>query len=225
MASGTTSELIQVLSAGDEAGLVRLLAATPALAQFTWRADELHPAVGHWLYVGDTALHLAAALRQVGAARLLLAHGAAPNAANRRGARPLHYACDARPHGTTPDRRTQAAALIALLAQGGAELDARDAGGVAPLHRAVRARNVSAVAALLAAGAPVQAAVTKKGTTALHLATQSTGAGGTADTLAEQLAIIRLLLDHGADATTPDARGKTPRDWATRTPVRALLGG
>src|SRR5260221_14487266 len=49
----------------------------------------------HWLYVNDTALHLAAAGHRVAIARILLAAGADPNAdGNHRQARPLHYAAD-----------------------------------------------------------------------------------------------------------------------------------
>jgi hypothetical protein len=47
----------------------------------------------HWLYVGDTALHLAAAGYRVEIIRLLLASGADPNASmNHRHSGPLHYA-------------------------------------------------------------------------------------------------------------------------------------
>src|SRR2546428_13533912 len=49
----------------------------------------------HWIYVGDTALHLAAAGDRVEIIRLLLASGADPNAtANRRRSRPLPYAAE-----------------------------------------------------------------------------------------------------------------------------------
>ena len=59
----------------------------------------------HWLYVGDTPLHLAAASLRGRAARLLLRHGGDPNATNRRRATPLHYACDPRPQ-SGPERGT-----------------------------------------------------------------------------------------------------------------------
>src|SRR6266581_3043811 len=49
----------------------------------------------HWLYAGDTALHLAAAGYRVEIAQLLLAAGSDPNAAgNNRDSSPLHYASD-----------------------------------------------------------------------------------------------------------------------------------
>ena len=51
--------------------------------------------VAHWLYAGDTALHLAAAGYRVEIAQLLLASGADPNSVrNHRLSGPLHYASD-----------------------------------------------------------------------------------------------------------------------------------
>src|SRR4051794_40915893 len=49
----------------------------------------------HYLYAGDTALHMAAAAFCRPMAELLVAHGADCRARNRRGAEPLHYAADA----------------------------------------------------------------------------------------------------------------------------------
>lgn len=51
--------------------------------------------IAHYLYVGDTALHMAAAAFRRSVAELLVAHGADCRAKNRRGAEPLHYAADA----------------------------------------------------------------------------------------------------------------------------------
>src|SRR5258708_1070118 len=49
----------------------------------------------HWIYVRDTALHLAAAGYRLDIVHLLLAAGADPNAnANHRHSSPLHYAAD-----------------------------------------------------------------------------------------------------------------------------------
>src|ERR1700754_1742141 len=48
--------------------------------------------IAHYLYAGDTALHMAAAAFRRPMAELLIANGADCAAHNRRGAQPLHYA-------------------------------------------------------------------------------------------------------------------------------------
>jgi ankyrin repeat protein len=47
-------------------------------------------AVGHYVYAGDTALHIAAAAYQLDTAKELISKGAIVGAKNRRGAEPLH---------------------------------------------------------------------------------------------------------------------------------------
>lgn len=139
------------------------------------------------------------------------------------GATALHYACDPRPHsGGTWDPQTQKL-VLALLAARGAMLDHADRGGATALHRAVRARSPAAVSELLRLGAEVNPPLGKRGSTPLHLAVQSTGASGTRGAPGEQVEIIALLLQHGADAMAPDARGRTAHDWARNDRVRAAL--
>ena len=175
----------------------------------------------HWLYRGDTPLHLAAAGLRYDAARALLAAGTPVNAVNRRGAAALHYACDPRPLSPTWNPAAQQR-IIELLVSAGATVDLPDRGGVTPLHRAVRARSPAAVAALLSAGADPRAATGKAGSTPLHLAVAPTGAGGTAGAGELQLEIIRMLLAAGATRTTwtttasPWPTGSRARRCATR---------
>ena len=208
-----------------EAKVARLLRGDPAVARTRASRDRLIETIPHWLYAGDTSLHLAAAGLWPGIARALLASGADPKAGNRRGATPLHYACDPRPRsGGVWDEAAQAS-LIDLLVEHGADIDAADRGGATPLHRAVRARSVAAVRQLLARGARTDGVLKKGASSPLHLATRSTGASGTAGTLADQLEIIHLLLRHGADAAAPDAAGRTPRDWARNEKVVEALQG
>jgi Ankyrin repeats (3 copies) len=96
----------------DESTLERVLTSTPGAASTRLGADYLVESIPHWLYVGDTPLHLAAASLRGWAARLLLRHGGDPNATNRRGATPLHYACDPRPKsGGTWDPAAQLGAV------------------------------------------------------------------------------------------------------------------
>jgi ankyrin repeat protein len=181
------------------------LLADPAAARATMAQDVLAPQIPHWLYVGDTPLHLAAALLRVDAAQQLLDAGASPLAVNRRGAGPLHYACDARPAVGVWNPEAQAR-MIGLLAAHGAPVDGRDRGGVAPLHRAVRARSPAAVRALLEAGADPLCA-NGAGSTPLHLAVQSTGAAGTAGAGDQQLEIARMLIAAGASLSDCDSKG------------------
>ncbi len=160
------------------------------LVEVRMNADLLVKVIPHWLYKGDGALHLAAAGLKAKSTALLLKAGADPNLGNRRGATPLHYACDPR-----PDVKPQGqAAVLGLLLEAGADPDRVDKGGVTPLHRAVRARSVEAVRTLLDAGARARP---------LQLAVHSTGAGGTAGSLAAQTEIIRLLRAKGTDPSTP----------------------
>jgi ankyrin repeat protein len=187
--------------------------------------DTLVETIPHWLYTGDTSLHLAAAGLWLGVAGVLLEAGAGPNAENRRGATPLHYACDPRPKSGGTWNPTAQASLIKVLVDHGAEIDRGDRGGATALHRAVRARSVAAVRQLLELGARTDRVLKKGGSSPLHLAVQSTGAGGTAGTLREQLEIIDLLLKHGANATARDAAGRTPGDWAKNERITKALQG
>src|SRR5260370_41896321 len=99
----------------------------------------------HWIYVGDTALHLAAAGYRVEIVRLLLAAGADPNAAgNHRQSSPLHYAADGYIIDPAWDAKRQVQTIRCLL-DAGAHVNAQDKNGAAPLHRAVRTRCAAAV--------------------------------------------------------------------------------
>jgi ankyrin repeat protein len=208
-----------------EKAVARLLRRAPDGVRTRASRDTLVETIPHWLYAGDTALHLAAAGLWTGVVDLLLESGADPNAENRRGARPLHYACDPRPKlGGTWDPTAQAS-VIEMLVRHGAEINRGDRGGATPLHRAVRARSVAAVRQLLALGARTDCVLAKLGSSPLHLAARPTGAGGTAGALAEQLGIVALLLQHGADPAASDVDGRTPSDRATNVRVREALQG
>jgi hypothetical protein len=199
-------DLIRAIVAGDAAAAARLLAAAPALAhacvaegatRAAAKAYFLH-AIGHYLYAGDTALHVAAAAYQVETARALIAERADLGARNRRGATPLHYAADGGPGLPRWNPRAQAA-IIACLIEAGADPNAADLGGTTPLHRAVRNRCAAAVAALLDGGADARRR-NKRGSTAMQIATRNTGRGGsgTPEAKAQQAEIVRLLAQHGA---------------------------
>ncbi|HEY3924908.1 MAG TPA: ankyrin repeat domain-containing protein [Acidothermaceae bacterium] len=108
------------------------------------------------------------------------------------GAQPLHYAADSRPGAANWDPGAQAATIAYLIAAG-ADPNATDTSGVAPLHRAVRTRGSAAVNALLADGADARRP-NRNGSTPVRLATQTTGRGGsgTPQAKTEQREIVRL---------------------------------
>lgn len=223
--------LFRAIAACNLEEATRLLAAYPGIATRAakvgaTRADattHYFAEIGHYAYAGDTALHLAAAAHRCETARELIALGASPCVRNRRGAEPLHYAADAIPGSPAWNPEAQGN-MVELLIRAGANPNACDKAGVAPLHRAVRTRATAAVAALLENGADARLR-NKSGSTPLHLAVQETGRGGTGSAAArdEQHAIIRLLVEHGARATDEDARGKRVSDCVTADWIRTAL--
>ena len=206
-----------------EKEVARALRAAPQAFRTQAARDVLVGSIPHWLYVGDTPLHLAAAALRPEVAKVLLASGSDPNAANRRAATPLHYVCDARPASGGIWNPAAQVAIIDSLVKHGARLDPGDRGGATPLHRAVRARSTGAVRRLLALGARTDCRLRARGSTPLHLAAQSTGASGTAGTLDLQLEIIDLLREHGADFAAVDGANRTALDWARVVRVSEAL--
>jgi len=220
-------EFIRVVVDGDIDEVSRRLAASPALA--TTPSDVgatrqesstfFFADIAHYLYAGDTALHMAAAAFRRPVAELLVAHGADCRAKNRRGAEPLHYAADANRWDPTAQAET-----IAYLTSVGADPNAVDRDGVAPLHRAVRTRSLAGVRALLEGGANARQA-NRSGSTPLHLAVRNTGRGGSGSPRAreQQAGIVRLLLERGARLTDRDGHGTDVRQAATSEWIRAVL--
>ena len=181
-------------------------------------------AIHHYVYSGDTALHISAAAYERGLAEALVMRGADVRARNRRGAEPLHYAADGGPAADGWDSEAQSN-VITYLIEAGADPNALDNSGVAPLHRAVRNRCSMAVRALLENGAD-PLLMNKSGSTPLHLAVQTTGKSNSGSDAAkdEQARIIVLLLGRGASATDADMNGKTVAAAATSDWIRELLG-
>lgn len=202
--TSTHLDFVRLVVDGDIDQVSRCLAASPALA--TMRSaegaarrgarDYFFAGIKHYLYAGDTALHMAAAAFRRPIAELLIAHGADCRARNRRGAEPLHYAADAN-HGDPVAQAETIAFLISI----GADPNSLDKSGVAPLHRAVRTRSLAAVRALLDGGADSRRA-NKSGSTPMRLAVLTTGRGGSGSPQAQQqqAGIIELLRERGARA-------------------------
>ncbi len=194
-------DLIKAIAAGEQVRAAKLLEKTPGLARAALGAgatrkvskEFFFPRITHYAYQGDTALHIAAAAYDLETMRKLLALGADVHAMNRRGAQALHYAADGAPDSEAWNPKAQAA-VIACLIKRGADPNARDKSGVAPLHRAIRTRCAAAVKALIKGGAD-PSLPNEKGSTSLELATKQTGRGGSGAPAAklQQAEIIRLL--------------------------------
>jgi len=180
--------------------------------------------IAHWIYARDTALHVAAAGYQVEIGRMLLAGGADPNAArNHRWSRPLHYAADGYLENPSWNPQRQVA-MIQLLLQAGADIQAPDKNGATALHRAVRTRCAAAVECLLDAGGDPTIR-NKPGSTPFHLAVQNTGRGGSGAEKAKaaQVEIIRSFLKRGVSVALKDRNGKSVLQWARSEAIRQLL--
>jgi ankyrin repeat protein len=219
-------ELVRAIVSGDARKTELLLAASPDLAHERAAAGATRQSaepfffeeIRHYLYAGDTAMHMAAAGFRSEICRNL-ARGADCAAQNRRGAQPLHYAVDSNVWNPAAQ-----VATIDCLIGAGADPNATDKSGVPPLHRAVRTRSAAAVAALLAGGALVRSK-NKSGSTPLHLAVQNTGRGGsgTPHAIAQQRQIIGLLLRSGAMPGDQDAQGRAVLDVKMPEWMRELL--
>ena len=199
-------DMMRAIVADDAETISRALVAFPDLASAALTEgatrqgakDYWLEEIGHYTYKGDTALHVAAAAYRHVIAGKLIDAGAVVRARNRRGAEPLHYAADGGPGSPSWNPEAQAATIAVLIAAG-ADPNATDSSGVAPLHRAVRTRCTGAVLALLKGGADIRRK-NKNGSTPLRLATLTTGRGGSGsvEAKAQQVEIVRLLKEHGA---------------------------
>jgi hypothetical protein len=211
----------------DRARAKALLKADPGLA--TCLIDKprlIQSKIFHWIYVGDTALHLAAAGYRVELVRILLAAGADPNATmNHRRGGPLHYAADGYITGPAWSATRQVQTIQCLL-DAGANVNAPDKNGATPLHRAVRTRCAAAVKCLLDRGCDATLK-NKPGSTAFHLAVQNTGRGGSGAEAAKaaQREIIREFLSFGLSPALKDGKGRSVFDSAKSRWIRQLLSG
>ena len=219
------NKILDAIVDDDRAKVGALLKADCSLATRQIRAARLYQSkIFHWLYMGDAALHLAAAGYRVKIVRSLLAAGADPNAAaNHRRSGPLHYAADGYINGPAWDAKRQVETIRCLL-DSGADVNAQDKNGAAPLHRAVRTRCAAAVKCLLKAGAD-PTLKNKPGSTPFHLAVQNTGRGGTgaAVAIAAQQEIIEEFLASGVSAELKSSSGKSVWDCARSGRIRDLL--
>jgi ankyrin repeat protein len=200
-------EVMHAIASGDAKHVAALLRTHEGLAS----ANLLHGAsrqestdfflsdISHHVYRGDTAVHVAAAAYEAAMLHDLVLGGGSVEAVNRRGARPLHYAVDGGPGSPRWDPDAQRRTVRTLL-ELGADADASDKNGTTPLLRAARNRCAAAVEELLEGGAN-QHVRNNRGSTALQIASRTTGKSGSGsqEAQAQQREIIRLL--RGAQAS------------------------
>jgi hypothetical protein len=221
------NKLLAAIVDDDANAARRLLQADVGLATRLVQTPKLYDSrLFHWIYAGDTALHLAAAGYRVEIVQLLLAAGADPNAAaNHRRSSPLHYAADGFITGPAWDSKRQVETIQCLLRQG-ADIHWQDRNGATPLHRAVRTRCAAAVKALLRAGSD-PTMKNKSGSTSFHLAVQNTGRGGTGEPAAvrAQREIIKVFLSFGVGPNLKNGAGKSVADCVQSGWIREVLAG
>jgi ankyrin repeat protein len=197
------AELVRAI-VDDPARAAKLVRESPALAAervvvgATRQSAKNHflLAIRHYVYAGDTALHVAAAAYRTTLVTKLIAVGADVHATNRRGATALHYAVDGGPGAPHWNPRAQVATIARLLAAG-ADPNATDRSGTRPLHRAVRNRCAAAVRALLDGGADPRLD-NGRGSMVKDLLAHTTGRSGSGSDAAraQRDEIAKLLAGH-----------------------------
>ncbi|XP_068619263.1 uncharacterized protein [Battus philenor] len=186
-----------------------------------------------------TVVHWATVCGEVGALRAVLAAGADAATPDQHGGYPLHYAAQMCGAPAATDHQSRGAALEvlrALVREGSASVEVRDADGRTPLLWAASAGSAAAVLALHQAGARVDDS-DRDGLTALHCA----AARGHTEALETLVGLCgarvdvvdshgctplhyaaalghadatSALLVHGADAHRQDRRGRSPAHTA-----------
>ncbi len=180
---------------------------------------------------GQTALHVAVAVGNVAAVEALLQHGADVTLTDNKGQTALHIA--AAKFGL---RGLEMLRCLAGPTKAKGSLNVRDQDGRTALHMATAAGDVAAVEAFLQHGADVTV-TDNKGQTALHIAaaefglrglemlmclagpTKAKGSLNVRDqdgqtalhmaVIARKVAIVEVLLKHGADVTLTDNKSQT----------------
>jgi len=138
----------------------------------------------------ESVLHIAAALNDEAAVRILLKAGADMTAQDYAGATPFFYAA----------RNERAGALNVMLEAGASVRETWAANAETPIHWAARSGSAACVKALVEAGADLNA-LNKRGLTLMHQAVSQ---------WEEHDEVVKLLLSYGVSATQPDANGSTP---------------
>lgn len=176
--------------------------------------DELRPilarrpALATEADMGRTLLAEAAGRWDVPRVEALLAAGSGARTPDGLGHDALYRAANAQ----WPEREAEGRAVVGLLIEHGADVNAVGGPGrITALHAAARRGTIEIAAALLAGGADIEAQ-DAKGETALRRAVNC-----------GKERMVRLLLAHGADPRSQDKRGRSVVDAARTEAVRAML--
>src|SRR5262245_9736247 len=118
--------MLRAIAAGEEAAVKRTLARSPALATATLQIGATRQEakayffeeILHYVYAGDTALHVAAAAYSAELVLTLVSMRANVRAKNRMGAEPIHYAVSGAPGSDCWNPRAQAATIARLIDAG-----------------------------------------------------------------------------------------------------------
>jgi hemoglobin len=180
----------------------------PILLDYVEHQLNRDPALVTERYMGDrTLLHEIAGQGNVRIVATLLRLGADPNASDGYGQTPLYWASNAYPYDGAAR-----AAVVATLAQAGANVNARErVKGCSALHMAARRGNVLVAQALLGCGADIEAR-DKYGDTPLHRAVKC-----------RQAELVTFLLASGADAQAKSKSGQTPQLMARGERIQQVL--
>ena len=192
--NGIRRTMLHQAALADQAEVVRVLL-----------AQGLDVNASDSLY-GYTPLHEAARKGNVAVLGILITAGAKLNARDRNAATALHAAIG--------NNQLEAAKV---LLEGGCDANARDGDGASALHYAVQVNDPAALSLLLAHQANPNARTNESwdlpgNTTPLHLAAAS-----------GELALVRLLVEAGADVNAADADGKKPLNLAYETGADAVV--
>jgi ankyrin repeat protein len=137
------------------------------------------------------ALHAAIYKKNVTIAKLLVKYGADVNFLSAGNWSPLHRACKGLPE------------IASFLIERGADIHAQTSDGWTPFEIALWAGHTQIGAYLIEKGADINRANPNRGFTPLHLAA-----------VLNDVALVQLLVDKGANLQAKDKDGKTPLDIA-----------
>jgi len=203
----TTKIITPSSSAALEEGetLLHIAAALGSSQDFQWLFNHCHCdlELNKLDFRSETILNVVLEGRSVpvSESRKLIARGASVRAPGRQGRTPLH--CLAKYGPATED----SAALVRLLVEKGAQVDAKDDDGITPLFLATEEGNAPVVEALLAYNPNINARG-KDNKAVIHMAAERADAY-----------LLTKILDKGADITVADMYGSTPLNIVRRQPT------